>query len=596
MIGVENFNMPSAAEVTSVHEGYRKSDGQETCQYCRTNSSCNSNEFMQSAKYTSSNGPLSLRIPINPHHQTCTTPATELPGHRGSDRIRFLYPGCCKHDSQIQPQMTTRGRSTQRRGRLIQLSGVPINNDGYHGTAYPPSFNPKFNIVPNNLPPPHPYPNGNKNHPYISDGSRNTHPYAGPFLPKKFSNGSNASGTPLSMDSDPPSVLLSTATPEDDTSNQERPSRWSRHRGRTTRKRSPSARQRASASVIRQQDCSPPPVQRDRPPSPPPIQSTEVTMTQSPSLMFELNGSSEYDKKECPICQPRYSQSPEKLGVRPILSKKLSVDSSSLFVHEMIRDPYINGKNHQMMGNNGQGKKESRQERRRRARSEYRPTNNNTRRRQTSPDINAYNRNNEKYINSFDSNMANNTEHIHHPACNVRYPRDTRNYHDQHYCLSTQNGQKVVANKPKHENNQCLSSTHGKKHSTDFNGNEDKNTIIGEARTNEYEEPILKTCKETLRKKFSSRSISKASKSRRRGRRGQENHQENTNDLKSPGLLIHGKENIGVKNTTADNSNPNNGRKLSNISRSKSRSRFGEMFHTGLQTIWPAKAGIWLPQ
>ena len=119
------------------------------------------------------------------------------------------------------------------------------------------AFNPKFNNVPNNLPPPHPYPNGNKNHQYITDGSRNTHPYAGPFLPKKFSNGSNSSGTPLSMDSDPPSVLLSTATPEDDTSNQERPSRWSRHRGRTTRKRSPSARQRASASVIRQQDCSP---------------------------------------------------------------------------------------------------------------------------------------------------------------------------------------------------------------------------------------------------------------------------------------------------------------------------------------------------
>merc|ERR1712226_478149 len=127
----------------------------------------------------------------------------------------------------------------------------------------------------------------------------------------------------------------------------------------------------------------------------------------------------EYDKKECPICQPRYSQSPEKLGVRPILSKKLSVDSSSLFVHEMIRDPYINGKNHQMMGNNGQGKKESRQERRRRARSEYRPTNNNTRRRQTSPDINAYNRNNEKYFVSFDSNMASNNEDSHNPTCNV---------------------------------------------------------------------------------------------------------------------------------------------------------------------------------
>ena len=40
----------------------------------------------------------------------------------------------------------------------------------------------------------------------------------------------------------------------------------------------------------------------------------------------------------------------------------------------------------------------------------------------------------------------------------------------------------------------------------------------------------------------------------------------------------------------------NGGRKLSNISRSKSRSIFGEMFSIGLQTIWPAKAGIWLPQ
>ena len=597
----ENYTMPSAAEVTIIHDGNRKSDGQETCQYCRSNTSCYTNDSLQSAKY-GNNGPLSLRIPINPHHHTCTTPVTELPGHRCTDRIRFLYPGCCRHDSQVKPQMTTRGRSTQRRGRLMQLSGVPINNDGFHTTqqnAYPPTFNPKFNNMPNSLPPPHPFPNGNTNHHHISDGSRNNHPYAGPFLPKKFTNGSNSSGTPLSMDSDPPSVLLSTATPEDDTSNNERPSRWSRHRGRTTRKRSPSARQRASASVIRQQDCSPPPVQRDRPPSPPRTESNEVTMVQSPSLMSDMNRNSELDKKECPICQPRYSQSPEKLGVRPILSKKLSVDSSSLFVHEMIRDPYVNGKNHQhqMMCSNAQGKKESRQERRRRARSEYRPTNNNSRRRQTSPDINMYNRNNEKYFASFDSNMTTNNEDLHNVTCNnVRYPKNIRNYHDQHTCMSSQNEQKVyVNNKTKHVNNQCLSYVHGKKHPTDLNGNEDKNIVIGETRTNEYEEPKLKSCKETLRKKFSSRSISKASKSRRHGRKGQQNYQESSNDLKSPGLLIHGKENIALKSNT-ENSMLNNGRKISNISRSKSRSRFGELFHTGLQTIWPAKAGVWLPQ
>ena len=591
--------MPSATEVHIIHDGNKKLDGQETCQYCRTNSSSYSNDCLQSAnKYTSNNGPLSLRIPINPHHHTCTTPVNELPGHRCTERIRFLYPGCCRHDSQVQPQMTTRGRSTQRRGRLMQLSGVPIHNEGFHQTnAYPPTFNPKFNNVPNSLPPPHPYPNmGNKPHQYSSDGSRNGHPYAGPFLPKKFSNGSNSSGIPLSMDSDPPSVLLSTATLEDDSSNQERPSRWSRHRGKTTRKRSPSARQRASASVIRQQDCSPPPVQRDRPPSPPPTDSTEVTMVQSPSLMLSLNGSSEADKKECPICQPRYSQSPEKLGVRPILSKKLSVDSSALFVHEMLRDPYLNGKSHHFMQNNAQGKKESRQERRRRARSEYRPTNNNSRRRQTSPDINLYNnRNNEKCFSSFDSNMVGNNEGFDHVTCNnIRYPRNTRNHHDPHSCMPS--SQKVYENnKPKHVNNQCLSYHHGKKHPTDLNGNEDKNIVIGETRTNEYEEPKLKSAKETLRKKFSSRSISKASKSRRHGRKGQQNYQETNNDLKSPGLLIHGKENIAVKNNS-DNSLQNIGRKISNISRSKSRSRFGEMFHTGLQTIWPAKAGVWLPQ
>merc|ERR1719412_1343354 len=171
----------------------------------------------------------------------------------------------------------------------MQLSSAPVSKDGYPLTSYPANGRPKLSIGSNNLPPPHPYTIGNRNHQHLSECHPNSHPYAGQVLPKKFSNNFNGTGTPLSMDSDPPSVLLSTASVEDNSSNQERPSRWSRHRGRA-KKRSPSARQRASASVIRHQDCSPPPIQRDRPPSPP---STEQTMTDSPPLILSFNESSE---------------------------------------------------------------------------------------------------------------------------------------------------------------------------------------------------------------------------------------------------------------------------------------------------------------
>merc|ERR1719412_3402087 len=321
----------------------------------------------------------------------------------------------------------------------MQLSSAPVNNDGYPLTSYPANGRPKLSIGSNNLPPPHPYTNGNRNHQHLSECHSNIHPYAGQFLPKKFVNNFNGPGAPLSTDSDSPSILLSTATVEDSSSNQDRPSRWSRHRGRA-KKRSPSARQRASASVIRHQDSSPPPIQRDRPPSPP---RTEETMQHSPTVVLPFTERSEMSKKECPVCQPRYSQSPEKLGVRPILSKKMSVDSSSLFVQEMIHDPYVNGKN-QIKGCAGVTQyklpKESRQERRRRARSEYRPTN-NSRRRQTSPDININNRVNEKQLVSVDSSITGNVD-LHHPTGYVRYPKNLQHVQDHQYGWSAINGEK----------------------------------------------------------------------------------------------------------------------------------------------------------
>lgn len=590
--------MPSAAGITISYEGKRRFDAEETCQYCSIQNCCNDSDSMQSSKFPTNNGPVSLRIATNHAHHTCTTPVTELPGHRGSDRIRFLYPGCCsnvENTNHQQPQITTRGRSTQRqraqsRGRLVQLSSNPVNNDGFHLNPYPMNFAPRFNNGHNNLPPPHPLVTSNKNHQQFPENHLTSHPYAGSFLPKKFANHSNTSGTTHSTDNSHPSVLLSTATIEDDSSNKERPSRWSRHRGRA-RKRSPSARQRASASVIRQQDCSPPPVQRDRPPSPP---SSEEAMRDSPPLVLAYNGRNEFDKKECPLCQPRYSQSPEKLGVRPILSKKLSVATSSPFVHEMVRDPHINEK-HKMNGyangsQQNRSNRENRHEKRRRARSEYRPTNNNTRRgRQASPDINMINNMvNEKHLVPI--NSGNDHADIHRQTSYVRFPKDNLSYyHGQHYCCSTTvNTEKEMANKPKHES-MLLSFTNTKHHQMDLNGNEDRSS---EAKANEYEEPKQKTCKENLRKKFSmnGRSISKASKNRRRGRKEQENSQ--GDELKSPGLIIRKESSVN----TIDVSLQKNVRKASNISRSKSRSRFGEIFNTGLQTIWPAKAGIWLPQ
>ena len=582
--------MPSASTIATSLEGNHILDIVDSCKYCKTHNGCYVSDPSQPDSFSSSNnGSISLRISSNPIHHTCTTPVTELPGHRGSERIRFLNQGCCNQrvdNNKPQPQMTGRGRSTQRRGRLVQLSGVPIVSECLNQASYPSAHNKtKFSCGSNYLPPPHPYANGSTKQQTFCDPHSNNHPYAGPYLQKQFSNNSNRREN---AENDSPSILLSTATVEDDSSNNERPSRWSRHRGRA-RKRSPSARQRASASVIRHQDCSPPPIQRDRPPSPPPAEETRMG---SPALVFSYNGRSEMDKKECPICQPRYSQSPEKLGVRPILSQKLSMDSSSLFVHEMTRDPYLNCE-HQIAGCVGvvQNKvpKESRHERRRRAKSEYRPKN-NARRRQSSPDININHRTQHENLMTMDSRLLVNEEHQHQKG-NMKYQRNLRQNHDQHYCRSAHKIiEKDIQNISKHDNHQFPSLMHIKHPQIDLNGNEDK---CKDTSMNDYEEPKQKTCKETLRKKFSvnGRSISKASKSRRRGRKGQEQYQED--DLKSPGLIIHKDNNIKI----TDVSLHNNIKKVSaNISRSKSRSRFGEIFSTGLQTIWPAKAGIWLPQ
>jgi fyn-related kinase len=267
------------------------------------------------------------------------------------------------------------------------------------------------------------------------------------------------------------------------------------------------------------------------------------------------------------------------------------MDSSSLFVHEMTRDPYLNCE-HQISGCVGvvQNKvpKESRHERRRRAKSEYRPKN-NARRRQSSPDINTNHRTQHENLMTIDSRLLVNEEHQHQKG-NMKYQRNLRQNHDQHYCRSAHKIiEKDIQNISKHGNHQFPSLMHIKHPQIDLNGNEDK---CKDTSMNDYEEPKQKTCKETLRKKFSvnGRSISKASKSRRRGRKGQDQYQED--DLKSPGLIIHKDNNINI----TDVSLHNNIKKVSaNISRSKSRSRFGEIFSTGLQTIWPAKAGIWLP-
>ena len=575
--------MPSAAGISTSLEYNGTFETEEICQYCSMQNCCNIADAIQTGSISSKNGSVSVRISSNHAPHTCTTPVTELPGHRGSDRVRFVYPGCCRIENTSQPQVTYRGRSTQRRGRQMQSSRTPVGNDSIHLTPYPISFQPKINNGSNNLPPPHPYASGNKNQQNFSEGSSG-HPYVGSVFPRKFVSKSTISGPSSCIENEPPSVLLATATAADNSSNQERSSRWSRHRGRA-RKRSPSARQRASASVIRHQDCSPPPVQRDRPPPPP---SMEESIANSPPSIFAINGRSEVDYRECPLCQPRYSQSPEKLGVRPILSHKLSVDSSTPFVRENVRDSNVTGKNH-MNGCAGvtqhNSSNLSKQQRRRRARSEYKQSG-NTRRRQTSPDINTNNRPSDKNLVLIDTCIVGH-EQPNHQTSYAKYPYNLKHFDDHQQCWSAIHGEKETPNKLKHENH-SLSFKHEKQQHTDLNGNEDR---IIETRTNEYEEPKHKTCKENLRKKFScnNRSISKASKSRRHSRKGQQKYQED--DLKSPGLI-----NRKDACVNPDNVFQNDGRKSSNISRSKSRSRYGQMANTGLQTIWPAKAGIWLPQ
>ena len=131
--------MPSASTIATSLEGNHILDIVDSCKYCKTHNGCYVSEPSQPDSFSSSNnGSISLRISSNPIHHTCTTPATELPGHRGSERIRYLNPGCCNQrvdNSKPQPQMTARGRSTQRRGRLVQLSGAPIVSECFNQAA-----------------------------------------------------------------------------------------------------------------------------------------------------------------------------------------------------------------------------------------------------------------------------------------------------------------------------------------------------------------------------------------------------------------------------------------------------------------------------
>ena len=105
------------------------------------------------------------------------------------------------------------------------------------------------------------------------------------------------------------SVLL--ATPSPSSGSRDSSGRW-----RQRRRRSPSRRQRIHASLLRQ--FSP---RRSSPP--PPLQQLQ----QQPSYSV--------DYSKCPLCQPRYSPSPDRLGLKPVTPRiidttpSLSITSTS---------------------------------------------------------------------------------------------------------------------------------------------------------------------------------------------------------------------------------------------------------------------------
>ena len=99
------------------------------------------------------------------------------------------------------------------------------------------------------------------------------------------------------------SVLLATPSPSSSAASRDAGGRW-----RQRRRRSPSRRQRIHASLLRQfspRRSSPPVAQ-----PPPPLPTYSV------------------DYSKCPLCQPRYSPSPDRLGLKPVTPRIIDTSSS----------------------------------------------------------------------------------------------------------------------------------------------------------------------------------------------------------------------------------------------------------------------------
>ena len=180
-------------------------------------------------------------------------------------------------------------------------------------------------------------------------------------------------------------------------------------------------------------------------------------------------------------------------------------------------------------------------------------------------------------------------QHHQHKPNHVKNANSSNSKHSFNHknCRSSANLETNASNR-QHQQNQPQSISPKQQKQTDLNGNENG---IMETRANEYEEPLQKPVKENLRKKFSlnNRSISKSSKNRRHNRKGQQRVQ----DEELQALEINNRK---ISCYNADEASEGNRGRSSHITRSKSRSRYGQLANSGLQTIWPARAGIWLPQ
>ena len=150
--------MPSAAALaTSQEYNGTAFEYDESCRYCNMQTCCSMGDPSSLSQHSTENRSITVnKSPVKLHH-TCTTPVSELPGHRGPDRIRFIHSGCCNSDAKKPPQTTARGRSTQRLGRQPSSPGTIVYRDGIQRTPFPLSLQPQFISATHNLPPAHPY-------------------------------------------------------------------------------------------------------------------------------------------------------------------------------------------------------------------------------------------------------------------------------------------------------------------------------------------------------------------------------------------------------------------------------------------------------